>query len=164
MARASTVGAEAGAAKATLKSPETYIGYGRADRFVSPGGQAKDAAKDYAAASLGLNQWALEGRWTVGAQSARLQSAGGAIAYRFHARDLHLVLGSTSGKPVRFRITIDGKAPGADAGLDVRPDGTGAVTTERLYQLVRQKGDVRDRTFRITFLDPGVEAFAFTFG
>ena len=89
---------------------------------------------------------------------------GGAIAYRFHARDLHLVLGSTSGKPVRFRVTIDGKAPGADAGVDVKADGTGVVTTERLYQLVRQKGDVADRTFRIEFLDPGVEAFAFTFG
>ena len=93
-----------------------------------------------------------------------MQSPGGAIAYRFHARDLHLVLGSTSPKAVRFQVTIDGKAPGADAGVDVKPDGTGVVTTERLYQLVRQKGDVGDRTFRIEFLDPGVEAFAFTFG
>ena len=164
MATAQTVGAEAAAAKATLKSPETYIGYGRADRFLSPGGQTKDAAKDYSGANLSLNQWTLEGRWIVGAQSARLQLPGGAIAYRFHARDLHLVLGSTSGKPVRFRVTIDGKAPGADAGVDVKADGTGVVTTERLYQLVRQKGDVADRTFRIEFLDPGVEAFAFTFG
>ncbi len=164
MATAQTVGAEAAAAKATLKSPETYIGYGRADRFVSPGGQAKDTAKDYGSANLSLNQWTLEGRWIVGAQSARLQAASGAIAYRFHARDLHLVLGSTSGKPVRFRVTIDARPPGADAGVDVKPDGTGVVTAERLYQLVRQKGDIRDRTFRITFLDPGVEAFAFTFG
>jgi len=164
MAQASTTGAEAAAAKATLKSPETYIGYGRADRFVSPGGSAKDAAKDYRPSNIALNQWTLEGRWTVGAQSARLQSAPGAIAYRFHARDLHLVLGSTSGKLVRFRVTIDGKAPGADAGVDVKPDGTGTVTGERLYQLIRQEGDVRDRTFRIAFLDPGVEAFAFTFG
>ena len=164
MATAQTVGAEAAAAKATLKSPETYIGYGRADRFVSPGGQAKNAPKDYSSPDLALNQWALEGRWIVGAQSARLQAGSGAIAYRFHARDLHLVLGSTSGKPVRFRVTIDGKAPGANAGVDVKPDGTGTVTTERLYQLVRQKGDVADRTFRIELLDPGVEAFAFTFG
>jgi thiol-disulfide isomerase/thioredoxin len=164
MAQAQTVGAEAAAAKAVLKSPETYIGYGRAARFASPGGQAKDAAKDYSAANLALNDWSLEGRWIVGAQSARLQSSAGAIAYRFHARDLHLVLGSTSPKAVRFRVTIDGKAPGADAGVDVKPDGTGVVTTERLYQLVRQKGDVGDRTFRIEFLDPGVEAFAFTFG
>ena len=163
MAQAQTIGAEAAAAKAVLKSPETYIGYGRAARFASPGGQAKDAAKDYSAANLALNEWSLEGRWMVGAQSARLQTARGAIAYRFHARDLHLVLGSGSG-PVRFRVTIDGKAPGADAGVDVKPDGTGVVTTERLYQLVRQKGDVADRTFRIEFLDPGVEAFAFTFG
>ena len=164
MATAQTVGAEAAAAKATLKSPETYIGYGRADRFVSPGGQAKGAAKNYSSANLSLNQWTLEGRWIVRSQSARLQSEGGAIAYRFHARDLHLVLGSTSGKPIPFRVTIDGKAPGADAGIDVKPDGSGVVTTERLYQLVRQKGDVRDRTFRIEFLKPGVEAFAFTFG
>jgi cytochrome c biogenesis protein CcdA/thiol-disulfide isomerase/thioredoxin len=163
MAQAQTIGAEAAAAKSVLKSPETYIGYGRAARLASPGGQAKDAAKDYRASNLALNDWSLEGRWIVGAQSARLQAARGAIAYRFHARDLHLVLGSGSG-PVRFRVTIDGKAPGADAGIDVKPDGTGVVTTERLYQLVRQKGDVADRTFRIEFLDPGVEAFAFTFG
>ena len=163
MAQAQTIGAEAAAAKSVLKSPETYIGYGRAARFASPGGQPKDAAKYYRASNLPLNDWSLEGRWIVGAQSARLQAARGAIAYRFHARDLHLVLGSGSG-PVRFRVTIDGKAPGADAGIDVKPDGTGVVTTERLYQLVRQKGDVADRTFRIEFLDPGVEAFAFTFG
>jgi cytochrome c biogenesis protein CcdA/thiol-disulfide isomerase/thioredoxin len=163
MAQAQTIGAEAAAAKSVLKSPETYIGYGRAARLASPGGQAKDAAKDYRVSNLALNDWSLEGRWIVGAQSARLQAARGAIAYRFHARDLHLVLGSGSG-PVRFRVTIDGKAPGADAGIDVKPDGTGVVTTERLYQLVRQKGDVADRTFRIEFLDPGVEAFAFTFG
>ena len=163
MAQAQTIGAEAAAAKSVLKSPETYIGYGRAARLASPGGQAKDAAKDYRASNLALNDWSLEGRWIVGAQSARLQAARGAIAYRFHARDLHLVLGSGSG-PVRFRVTIDGKAPGADAGIDVKPEGTGVVTTERLYQLVRQKGEVGDRTFRIEFLDPGVEAFAFTFG
>ena len=91
-----------------------------------------------------------------------LNSAPGAIAYRFHSRDLHLVLAAR--KPVRFRVTVDGKAPGADAGVDVKPDGTGVVTNERLYQLVRQRGEVRDRTFRIEFLDPGAEAFAFTFG
>ena len=162
MARATTSGAEAAAAIRSIRSPETYIGYGRADRFVSPGGQARDAAKSYAAAPLRLNDWTLEGNWTVGPQSGRLNSAGGAIAYRFHARDLHLVLGSE--KPVRFRLTIDGKPPGADAGVDVKADGTGVVREQRLYQLVRQKGEVRDRTFRIEFLDPGVEAFAFTFG
>ena len=111
---------------------------------------------------LQLNDWGLEGNWIVGRQSGRSNSAGGAIAYRFHARDLHLVLGSE--KPVRFRLTIDGKPPGADAGVDVKADGTGVGLEQRLYQLVRQKGEVRDRTFRIEFLDPGVEAFAFTFG
>ena len=162
MAETRTAGAEAGAAFATLRSPETYIGYGRADRFASPGGQARDTAKAYSPAPLDLNQWTLEGNWTVGRQSARLNTAPGAIAYRFHARDLHLVLGATG--PVRFRVMIDGKAPGPDAGTDVNPEGTGTVSGERLYQLVRQKGEVRDRTFRIEFLDGGVEAFAFTFG
>jgi len=164
LARASIRGAEAGAAFAALKSPETYIGYGRADRFVSPGGLARDSARAYRPAALKLNDWALEGHWTVGRQSARLTRAPGAIAYRFHARDLHLVLGSTTGRPVRFRVTLDGKPPGADAGIDIAPDGTGQASGERLYQLVRHKGLVRERTFRIEFLDPGIEAFAFTFG
>ncbi|NUT01348.1 MAG: cytochrome c biogenesis protein DipZ, partial [Sphingomonas sp.] len=162
MAQATARGAEAAAAVGSVRSPETYIGFARADRFVSPGGQARDSAKSYAAAPLQLNDWALEGGWTVGPQSGRLNSSPGAIDYRFHARDLHLVLGSA--KPVRFRVSIDGKAPEADAGVDVKPDGTGIIQEQRLYQLVRQKGDVRDRTFRIEFLDPGVEAFAFTFG
>jgi cytochrome c biogenesis protein CcdA/thiol-disulfide isomerase/thioredoxin len=162
MAKATARGAEAAAALGSIQSPETYVGYARADRFVSPGGQARDSAKTYGAAPLRLNDWSLEGGWTVGRQSGRLNSAPGAISYRFHARDLHLVLGSD--RPVRFRVTIDGKAPGPDSGVDVSPDGTGVVHEQRLYQLVRQKGDVRDRTFRIIFLDPGVEAFAFTFG
>jgi thiol-disulfide isomerase/thioredoxin len=157
-------GAEAAAAMQSLNSPETYIGYARMDRFVSPGGVRKDSAADYQAAPMTLNQWALEGRWNVGPQSARLLSPKGAIDYRFHARDLHLVLGSPNGKPIRFRVTIDGKAPGADAGSDIDAQGFGTVTDERLYQLVRQKGAIRDRNFRIEFLDPGVEAFAFTFG
>jgi cytochrome c biogenesis protein CcdA/thiol-disulfide isomerase/thioredoxin len=164
MAEASVKGTEAGAAFGTLSSPETYIGYDRAERFASPGGAAKDARKVYASAPLALNDWSLEGSWTISRQSGRLDSAPGAIAYRFHARDLHLVLGSSTGLPVRFRVTIDGKPPGADAGVDVKPDGSGAIVGQRLYQLVRLKGDVRDRTFRIEFLDPGVEAFAFTFG
>ena len=162
MAQGITRGAEIPAAVASIRSPETYVGYWRADRFVSPGGQARDAAKTYAPAPLELNDWALEGNWTVKRQSAVLNSAPGAISYRFHSRDLHLVLSAP--KAVRFRVTIDGKAPGSDAGVDVKPDGTGVVTNERLYQLVRQRGEVRDRTFRIEFLDPGVEAFAFTFG
>ena len=161
-AQGTTTGAEKAAAIETIRSPETYVGYWRSDRFVSPGGQLHDAAKTYVPAPLKLNDWALEGNWTVGRQSAVSHSKGGAISYRFHSRDLHLVLAAP--KPVRFRITIDGKAPGADAGVDIKPDGTGVVTDERLYQLVRQKGEVRDRTFRIEFLDPGAEAFAFTFG
>jgi thiol-disulfide isomerase/thioredoxin len=162
MARATARGAEAAAALESIRSPETYVGYARADRFVSPGGQARDSARTYGTAPLRLNDWSLEGNWTIGRQSGTLNSAPGTISYRFHARDLHLVMGSN--RPVRFRVTIDGKAPGSDAGVDVRPDGTGVVREQRLYQLVRQKGDFGDRTFRITFLDPGVEAFAFTFG
>ena len=162
MAKGITRGAEIPAAIASIRSPETYVGYWRADRFVSPGGQVRDAAKTYATAPLELNEWALEGSWTVKQQSGVLNSAPGAIAYRFHSRDLHLVLSAP--KPARFRVTVDGKAPGTDAGADVKPDGTGVVTNERLYQLIRQRGEVRDRTFRIEFLDPGAEAFAFTFG
>jgi len=154
------------AASGKVQSPETYIGYARADRFVSPGGQTKEQAKDYAIpAQLQLNQWGLGGRWSVGRQAATSLGAGGKIAFRFHARDLHLVLGpAEGGKPIRFRITIDGRAPGPDAGGDVKADGSGVVTEERLYQLVRLKGDVTDHSFTIEFLDPGVRAFSFTFG
>jgi cytochrome c biogenesis protein CcdA/thiol-disulfide isomerase/thioredoxin len=164
MASAAATGAEAAAAFNEIGSPETYIGYARADRFVSPGGLLHNQAKTYAAAPLALNQWSLEGAWIDGRQSARSAAAGTKISFRFHARDLHLVLGSATGKPVRYRIALDGAAPGADAGVDVKPDGSGVVTGQRLYQLVRQKGPIRDRNFTITFLDPGVEAFSFTFG
>jgi cytochrome c biogenesis protein CcdA/thiol-disulfide isomerase/thioredoxin len=164
MGGAAGQGAQAAAALSEIRSPETYIGYARADRFVSPGGLAHDQPKSYAPAPLALNDWALDGRWLDGRQSARALESGAKLAFRFHARDLHLVLGSASGKPVRFRVTLDGKAPGADAGVDVRSDGSGVVREQRLYQLVRQKGDVKDRTFTIEFLDPGVEAFSFTFG
>lgn len=158
--------AEIGAEFAQLKSRETYIGYRRAEHFVSPGGMVKDKAELYSLPRrLALNEWALGGRWTVGPQSARLDSGNGRIVYRFHARDLHLVLGpAAGGSPVRFRVLIDGKPPGADAGGDIRADGSGVVTDERLYQLVRQKGPVRERLFTIEFLDPGGSAFAFTFG
>ena len=156
--------AEAAAALAALKSPETYLGYWRAARFVSPGGLVRDREVRYRPAPLELNQWSLEGAWTIGEKSARSGSAGAKISYRFHARDLHLVLGSPGGRPVRFRVTLDGKAPGADAGGDVARDGSGQVDGERLYQLIRQKGPVRERNFTIEFLDPRVEAFAFTFG
>jgi hypothetical protein len=164
MAQLSATGAEAAAAFDEIGSPETYIGYARAERMVSPGGLAHDSAKSYAAAPLSLNDWALEGQWIDNGQSARSLAPGAKISFRFHARDLHLVLGSATGRPVRFRVTIDGKPAGANAGVDVKPDGSGRVTGQRLYQLIRQKGAVNDRIFTITFLDPGVEAFSFTFG
>ena len=164
LAEANPSGTEAAAALGEVGSPETYIGYARADRFVSPGGLLRDTAKSYSAAALSLNDWSLEGSWIDSKQSARSLSAGAKLSFRFHARDLHLVLGSASGKPVRFRVTIDGAPPGRDAGVDVATNGLGVVRDQRLYQLVRQKGPVRDRTFTITFLDPGVDAFSFTFG
>jgi hypothetical protein len=114
---------------------------------------------------LQLNHWALAGTWTVNEENSAVNAVGGRIAYRFHARDLHLVLGpGVGGKPVRFRVRLDGQAPGADHGVDTDADGQGAVTGERLYQLVRQNGDIKDRTFEIEFLDPGAQAYAFTFG
>jgi len=149
-----------------VASPETYVGYERAEHFASPGGARHDAPADFAVpATLPLNDWGLAGHWTVHGQNATLGSTPGRIVYRFHARDLHLVLGpGAAAKPVRFRVTLDGASPGADHGVDSDADGRGTVTGERLYQLIRQSGPVRDRTFEIEFLDPGVEAFAFTFG
>lgn len=164
MANESATGAEAAAAVNDIGSPETYIGYYRAERFVSPGGLVADKAKTYAAAALALNDWSLEGSWIDGRQSARSLAAGANLSFRFHARDLHLVLGSATGKPVRFRVTLDGKPPGRDLGADSSADGTGVLREQRLYQLIRQKGSVNDRNFTITFLDPGAEAFSFTFG
>ena len=164
MATATASGSQAAAALNELQSPETYIGYARAERFVSPGGFLRDRPKPYAGAPLQLNDWSLEGQWLDKTQSAVSSAAGARISFRFHARDLHLVLGSANGRPVRFRVLLDGKAPGADAGADVKPDGSGVVHGQQLYQLVRQKGAIEDRTFTIEFLDPGAEAFSFTFG
>ncbi|VXB52167.1 cytochrome c biogenesis protein DipZ [Brevundimonas sp. G8] len=158
-------GAEAAADMAQVESPETYVGYARAENFRSPGGLANDVIKDYVAAPLQLNGWNLSGRWRVTREHADLQAAGGRVAFRFKARDLHLVMGpSKPGSPVRFRVRIDGVAPGANAGSDIDAQGLGRVEGERLYQLVRQTGAVRERTFEIEFLDPGVQVFAFTFG
>ncbi|WP_315387438.1 cytochrome c biogenesis protein DipZ [uncultured Stenotrophomonas sp.] len=159
-------GVERQADMRNLKSPETYLGHGRAENFASPGGQRNDQAADYTVpTSLALNQWALAGNWTVGDEDAQLQRAGGRIAFRFHARDLHLVLApGADGKPVQFRVRLDGHAPGAAAGGDSSADGSGVVKEHRLYQLIRQDGDVGERTFEIEFLDPGVHAYAFTFG
>jgi thiol-disulfide isomerase/thioredoxin len=158
-------GVEAAASANDDQSPETYIGYDRADNFVSPGGIVENDSHVYALASLQLNDWSLSGDWTVRAENAVLDGVGGSIVYRFHARDLHLVLGpAADGKPIRFRMTVDGKAPGVDHGTDINADGQGVVDGQRLYQLVRQNGVIRDRTFAIEFLDPGVHAYAFTFG
>ncbi|HXY32389.1 MAG TPA: redoxin family protein [Gemmatimonadaceae bacterium] len=137
----------------SIESPETYIGSRRAEHRVDP-----------LPATLGLNEWGLAGSWNVGAQSAVLDRLPGAIVFRFHARDLHLVMGSSIGKPVRFRVTLDGAQPGEAHGVDVAPDGTGVIRQARLYQLIRQPGRVQDRTFRIEFLDPYAEAYVFTFG
>jgi cytochrome c biogenesis protein CcdA/thiol-disulfide isomerase/thioredoxin len=159
-------GVEEAADFGDIESPETYIGYERAQNFVSPGGAVQDQSHVYAGVlHLALNQWALGGDWTVQAENAVLNGAPGAITYRFHARDLHLVLGpSGDGKPVRFRVSIDGKPPLGDHGADVDDQGNGTVTEQRLYQLVRQSGPVMDRDFQIQFLDPGAQAFSFTFG
>jgi cytochrome c biogenesis protein CcdA/thiol-disulfide isomerase/thioredoxin len=158
-------GAEAAPDLARAKSGETYVGYQRAAGFASPDRIGADEARDYTVGRLRLNQWGLSGNWTVGAEQALLNQAGGAISYRFQARDLHLVLGSGwDGKPVRFQVTIDGKAPGASRGADIDASGNGTVTETRLYQLVRQEGGVRERTFEVRFLDAGVEAYVFTFG
>jgi cytochrome c biogenesis protein CcdA/thiol-disulfide isomerase/thioredoxin len=158
-------GAEAEADMANVGSPETYVGYERAENFISPGGAIEDARHVYAAAAPRLNEWALSGDWTVGKEDALLNEKGGSIVYRFHARDLHLVLGpGPDGAPVRFRVTIDGAAPGNSHGVDVDADGQGTVTGQRLYQLIRQSGKITDHTLEIEFLDPGVQAYAFTFG
>ena len=158
-------GAEAAQDAGEDKSPETYIGYFRAQKFASSGGEVHDAPHDYAAPKPALNEWGLTGDWTVGMQHATLNEKGGGLVYRFHARDLHLVLGpGKGGKPVRFRVTIDGAPPGASRGSDVDEAGNGVVTGQRLYQLIRQSGPIKDRTFEVQFLDPGVEAYVFTFG
>jgi cytochrome c biogenesis protein CcdA/thiol-disulfide isomerase/thioredoxin len=159
-------GVQMAADNTDMLSPETYVGYERAENFAGRGGESHDRVHAYAApAQLELNNWGLAGAWKVGAEQATLAASTGTIVYRFHARDLHLVLGpGKDNKPVRFRVSIDGAAPGDAHGTDVKADGTGTVTEQRLYQLVRQTGDVNDRTFTIEFLDPGVEAYAFTFG
>lgn len=158
-------GAEVGPDMGNIGSGETYLGYRRASNFASPEGLQADATYHYSFAKPNLNEWGLSGTWTIGAQQATLTQPGGGIAYRFSARDLHLVLGpGAAGKPIRFRVTIDGKDPGNDRGSDIDASGNGTVTATKLYQLVRQAADVTVRNFEIRFLDRGVEAFAFTFG
>jgi thiol-disulfide isomerase/thioredoxin len=146
-------GAETAADWNNLKSPETYLGTARSENRISWD------------ARLRLNEWALKGRWTVGKQSAVLEEANGWIAYRFHARDLNLVMTPGSrGSAVRFRVLIDGHPPGSAHGIDVDQEGNGTVDEPRMYQLIRQSGTIVDRQFEIQFLDPGVAAFVFTFG
>jgi thiol-disulfide isomerase/thioredoxin len=159
-------GVEAAADWASLWSPENYLGYQRTENFASSNGAVLDTPQVYAVPErLRLNHWALSGDWTVGRQAIVLNQADGRIAYRFHARDLHLVMGpATPGTSVRFRVHLDGQPVGAAHGTDVDDQGNGTVTEPRLYQLIRQPGPISDRTFEVTFLDPGVQAYAFTFG
>jgi hypothetical protein len=163
-------GREAAADWDDLASPETYLGHARSERFASPGGLAPDQARRYSLlAQLALNQWALAGNWTVRAQPAVSNLARGGAACRFHARDLHMVLGAVAGAAagagaVPFQVLLDGAPPGAAHGLDVDAQGRGTVTEARLYQLVRQPAPIVDRLFTIEFQQPGAQAYAFTFG
>ena len=159
-------GVEAAADWNSLRSPENYLGSERTDNFVSPNGSILDASYAYAAPpQLALNQWALSGDWTVKQGAILLNAAGGRILYRFRARDLHLVMTPPApGSPVRFQVRLDGQPPGPAHGTDLDDQGNGTLTQPRLYQLVRQPGPISDRTFEVTFADPGVQAYAFTFG
>ena len=148
-----------------LRTPETYLGYGRGDQFASPDGATFDERRAYELPEhLHLNHWALAGEWTIGRESVVLDQAGGTIAYRLRARDAHLVLSSGAREPIPFRVLLDGQAPGPSHGVDVDLDGNGVLADGRLYQLVREHDAVRDRTLEITFLEPGAEAYVFTFG
>ena len=148
-----------------LRTPETYLGYGRTANFASPHGAAFEERRAYALPErLRLNHWALVGEWTVGAESVVLEQAGGSIAYRFEARDAHLVLSAGARGPIPFRVVVDGQAPGPSHGVDVDEDGNGVLRDGRMYQLVREHDAVHQRTLKITFLEPGAEAYSFTFG
>jgi thiol-disulfide isomerase/thioredoxin len=163
--RITAAGAEAPPSE-DVQSPETYAGYDHAERFVSRVRSAHGSVRTYTPPLRpSLNQWGLGGLWNVGAERSMLQAAPGKVVFRFHSRDLHMVLGpAKGGSPVRFKVTLHGAAPGDDHGVDAAADGSGEVREPRLYQLVRQKGRVKDQTFEIEFLDPGVEVFSFTFG
>ena len=159
------VGVEAEADWEHLRSPETYLGYGRGDRFASPFGVTADTSRAYEFPErLPVNHWALTGEWTITEESAVLDQGGGSIAFRFHARDAHLVLSSGTREPIPFRVLLDGEPPGRSHGVDVDEDGNGSLRDGRLYQLVRTHDAVRERTLEITFLEPGAEAYVFTFG
>lgn len=158
------LGVEAEADWDHLRSPETYLGYGRSEHFASPGGLAFDEPHAFELPeSEPLNHWALDGAWTIAREKVVLSQAGGSISYRFHARDAHLVLAGT-GKPIPFRVLLDGEAPGLAHGVDVDEDGNGMLRDGRLYQLIREHNVVRERTLEIKFGEPGAEGYVFTFG
>jgi thiol-disulfide isomerase/thioredoxin len=159
------VGVEAQADWDHLQTPETYLGYGRGERFASPGGVAYDERRSYELPErLRVNHWALAGEWTVGSEKVVVDHAGGSIAFRFHARDAHLVLRAEARRPIAFRVLLDGEAPGPAHGVDVDEGGNGVLREGRLYQLGREPDTVRERTLQITFLEPGAGAYVFTFG
>jgi thiol-disulfide isomerase/thioredoxin len=159
-------GIEAAADWGSLKSPENYVGYERTDGFSSPGGAVPNESQVYSAPDdLGLNQWGLSGEWTVGREATRVNEPDGSLVYRFHARDLNLVMGPAArAESVPFRVLLDGQPPGAAHGGDIDEHGNGAAADHRLYQLIRQPGPIADRTFEIAFPDAGAEAYCFTFG
>ncbi|HEV8690867.1 MAG TPA: cytochrome c biogenesis protein DipZ, partial [Ideonella sp.] len=159
-------GTQAAPAAAAAQSEETYVGFAQARGFASADGGLRRASDHVypGNAKLRANEWALAGAWRVDDEFALLRQPGGRVAYRFRARDLHMVLGSESGRPVKFRVRIDGKPPGADHGADTDAEGNGTVDAQRLYQLVRQTSSAAEHTFEIEFLDAGVRAYAFTFG
>jgi len=163
--RVEGLGVEAEADWHHLRTPETYLGYARSENFASADEAAFDERRAYQLPQhLRVNHWALAGEWTIGSESVVLDGTGGSIAYRFHARDAHLVLSPGTREPIPFRVLLDGRPPGPSHGVDVDPDGNGVLRDGRLYQLVRAHDEVRERTLEITFREPGAEAYVFTFG
>jgi thiol-disulfide isomerase/thioredoxin len=158
------LGVEAAADWNDLQTPETYLGDGRGERFAPGDGATLEANAYQLPNRLEVNHWALAGDWTIGSENVVLDQAGGSIAFRFHARDAHLVLSAAKDGPIPFRVLLDGEAPGPSAGVDVDEDGTGILRDGRLYQLIRQHDTVHEQTLEITFLERGVEAYVFTFG
>ena len=159
------LGVEAEADWDNLGTPETYLGHGRGERFASPQDSVPDERYVYGLPErLGFNRWALAGEWTIGRESVTLAEPNGSITFRYQARDAHLVLSPGAAGPIPFRVLVDGEPPDLSHGVDVDEEGNGVLEDGRLYQLVRERNSVRERTLEITFLEPGAEAYAFTFG